>query len=77
VDDIMTITSIADSSGSREDRKEREGVFVPEGGDDPALLARLIEEMEREAAALNFERAASIRDRIEEIQIEREGRKRV
>ncbi len=74
VDDIMTITSIADSAGSREGKKEK--VLVPQAGDDPALLTRLVEEMEREAAALNFERAASIRDRIEEIQMEHEGRKK-
>jgi excinuclease ABC subunit B len=68
-DDIVGATSIADSRA----REEEEEVFLPTGMDDPDLLPRLEEEMKREAEALNFERAASIRDRIEEIRMRKEG----
>jgi excinuclease ABC subunit B len=68
-EDIVGATSIADSGREHEEQK----VFLPEGGDDPHLLQRLEEEMKREADELNFERAASIRDRIEEIRMKQEG----
>ncbi|MFO7915652.1 MAG: excinuclease ABC subunit UvrB [Candidatus Krumholzibacteriales bacterium] len=69
-DDIVGVTAIADS------RKEEapQEPFLPEGAGDPSLLKKLEEEMIREAEALNFERAASIRDRIEEIRMKQEGR---
>jgi len=68
-DDIVGVTAIADS---RKDETPQEP-FLPEGVDDPSLLKKLEEEMMREAEALNFERAASIRDRIEEIRMKQEG----
>ncbi len=69
-DDIVGVTAIADS------RKEEapQEPFLPEGAGDPSLLKKLEEEMIREAEALNFERAASIRDRIEEIRMKQEVR---
>jgi len=73
-EDIVGATSIADSG--REEKKEEE-IFLPEGMDDPELLRKLEEEMKREADALNFERAASIRDRIEEIRMRSEGRRQI
>jgi excinuclease UvrABC nuclease subunit len=50
-------------------RETAEKVIIPESLDDPRLIARLEEEMLREADKLNFEKAASIRDRIEEIRM--------
>jgi len=76
VEEVMLTTSVADA-GRRGDAVPPEGVFIPEGSDDPQLLRRLEEEMWREAEALNFEKAASIRDRIEEIRLNADGRKRV
>lgn len=73
-EDIVGATSIADSG---REEKEEEEIFLPEGIDDPELLRKLEEEMKREADALNFERAASIRDRIEEIRMRSEGRRQI
>jgi excinuclease UvrABC nuclease subunit len=42
-------------------------VVVPDEVDEWEMLRYLEEEMLREAESLNFERAASIRDRIEEM----------
>jgi excinuclease ABC subunit B len=78
VEEVMITTSVADAQRARELEKERhEEVFVPGSLDDPRLIERLEEEMWKEAEALNFEKAASIRDRIEEIKLNPTGRKRV
>jgi excinuclease ABC subunit B len=70
IDEVRLTTSVADAKGKAGMVRETgEEVLVPEGVDDPRLIARLEEEMYREADALNFERAASLRDRIEEIRI--------
>jgi len=76
IEEVMITTSVADAQRSRERARAGE-VFVPGGSDDPELLKRLEEEMLKEAEALNFEKAASIRDRIEEIKLNETGRKRV
>ena len=78
LEDVMVSTSIADSrkreSGDKNAEKE---IYIPDSGSDPVLLAKLEEEMKKEAKALNFERAASIRDKIEEIKMNLEGRKQI
>jgi excinuclease ABC subunit B len=78
VDDVMVSTSIADSrKRESRDKKREKDVYLPCSGNDPVLLGKLEEEMEKEAKALNFERAASIRDRIEEIRMNLEGRRQI
>lgn len=77
IDEILVSTSIADNVDVNGVKEEEDELFLPKSGDDPGLLERLEKEMEKEAAALNFEKAASIRDRIEEIRMEIEGRKRI
>ncbi len=74
IDEVMLSTSVADARRRRDESAE--GVYVPEGGDDPALLERLEIEMKREADAMHFEKAASIRDRIEEIRMNAGERRR-
>jgi excinuclease ABC subunit B len=77
VEEVMLSTSIVDAKRSRE--KERElaaELFVPEGEDDAAILERLEAEMWKEAEAMHFEKAASIRDRVEEIRMNMAGRRR-
>ncbi len=70
LEDVRITTSVADAKRSAEGRGvEGERVLVPERWDDPRVLKTLEEEMWKEAEALNFERAASIRDRIEEIRL--------
>ena len=69
IDEVRLSTSVADARGQAERRAGREDVFVPTDPYDPRLLERLEKEMLAEAEALNFERAASIRDRIEEIRM--------
>ena len=76
VEEIMLSTSVADARGRRRPARAAEEVFVPRDAYDPRLLEQLEEEMLREAEALNFERAASIRDRIEEIRLNMIGRER-
>jgi len=74
-EEVMLSTSVIDAKRSREkEEKLAGGLFVPESGDDPELLKRLEGEMRKEAEAMHFEKAASIRDRIEEIRINLTGR---
>ncbi|HER43833.1 MAG TPA: excinuclease ABC subunit UvrB [Candidatus Eisenbacteria bacterium] len=65
IEEVRLSTSVADTRG-REKRKAVE-VILPDEIDEREMLRLLEEEMLREAKDLNFERAASIRDRIEEI----------
>jgi excinuclease ABC subunit B len=67
VDQVMLATSVADARGVTQRERVDEAVLVPDGGDDPRLLERLEREMLAAADELDFERAASLRDRIEEI----------
>ena len=77
IEDIRLSTSLADAKGKAGLAREAEDEFiVPDSIDDPRLIARLEEEMLREADALNFEKAASIRDRIEEIRLNTSRRRR-
>ena len=67
LEEVKLSTSVADAKGSEDRRTPRGGVVLPDEVDDWEMLRYLEEEMLREAESLNFERAASIRDRIEEI----------
>ena len=69
-------TSVADAKKSAEFKYADQDVFVPDSPDDPSLIRRLEEEMWNEAEALNFEKAASIRDRVEELRLNAARRKR-
>ncbi|MBN1886292.1 MAG: UvrB/UvrC motif-containing protein, partial [Candidatus Krumholzibacteriota bacterium] len=66
IDEVRLSTSVADARRRGVDADEP---VDPDRLDDPALLCRLEEEMWRESEALNFEKAASLRDRIEEIRL--------
>ncbi len=74
IEEVMLSTSVADAR--RGAKEEGEEPFVPAGADDPSLLARLETEMWREAEAMHFEKAASIRDRIEELRLNAIERRR-
>jgi excinuclease ABC subunit B len=70
IEEVRLSTSLADAKGKAGlVRETADEVIIPDGIDDPRLIARLEKEMLREADALNFEKAASIRDRIEEIRM--------
>jgi excinuclease ABC subunit B len=75
VEEVLLSTSVADARRSREkDEKLAADLFIPDGNDDPELLRRLEAEMWKEAEAMHFEKAASIRDRLEEIKLYSIGR---
>ena len=75
VAEVMLATSVVDAKRNREKNEAlAAGLFVPERSDDPELLKRLEAEMWKEAEAMHFEKAASIRDAIEEIKINLTGR---
>ena len=74
-EEVAMTTSVADAKGAEERKRAPGGVLVPEKVDDWEMIEYLEEEMLREAEALNFERAASIRDRIEEIRWNLSGRR--
>jgi excinuclease ABC subunit B len=77
IEEVRLVTSVADSksAGVEEGGIDAE-ILVPDGSDERAVLARLEQEMWKEAEALHFEKAASIRDRIEEIRMNRGRRNR-
>jgi excinuclease ABC subunit B len=65
LDEVVLSTSVADA-------KHRDGsdVILDPGGASEALAAAIEAEMLREAQALNFEKAASLRDRLDEIRMQ-------
>jgi excinuclease ABC subunit B len=67
VEEIMRSTSVADSMRSEEKDQLRGLLAAVESDGADALLARLEGEMLEAARALEFERAASLRDRIDEV----------
>ena len=70
IEEVRLTTSVADAKGiAGMVRESPEEVLIPDSVDDPRLIARLEKEMLKEAEALNFEKAASLRDRIEEIRM--------
>lgn len=76
IEEVRIVTSVADAKKSAESQYADRDVFVPDSPDDPSLIRRLEEEMWNEAEALNFEKAASIRDRVEELRLDAARRKR-
>jgi len=67
VDDVMRSTLVADAMGSERHGEVREFLEAVEHEGSEALIARLEAEMLAAAKQLEFERAASLRDRIEEV----------
>jgi len=65
VDEILRATSVADAIGHGARAREEEVVLL--GDDSERLLAQLEGEMLEAARALEFERAASLRDRIDDV----------
>jgi len=64
LDEVRLSTSVADA-------RQHDGADVIVDGSSPFELAAAIEsEMLREAQALNFERAASLRDRLDEVRLQ-------
>jgi excinuclease ABC subunit B len=64
-DEILQATSVADAIGHGERSRGEEAVLL--GDDSERLLAQLEQEMLDAARALEFERAASLRDRIDDV----------
>jgi excinuclease ABC subunit B len=67
IEEVRLSTSVADAKEPDERKRRGVEVVLPDEVDDWEMLRLLEEEMLREAKELHFERAASIRDRIEEI----------
>ena len=65
IEEIMRSTSVADQIGHGDRREETVASALAEGPE--LLLARLEGEMLAAARALEFEKAASLRDRIDEV----------
>ena len=63
-DEILRATGVADAIGRAE---QKAGAAVLLGDDADRLLAQLEGEMLQAARALEFERAASLRDRIDDV----------
>ncbi len=68
LEDIRLSTSVADAARFSEETGKDE-ILIPQDGDDAELIQKLKAEMYRQAENLNFEKAASLRDRIEELSI--------
>jgi excinuclease ABC subunit B len=73
VDDILLSTAVADTQRKEEDAGSSLARSL-EGMEDEEMIRVLVEEMQTAAAALEFERAASIRDTIEEIRARSAGK---
>ncbi len=67
VEEIMRTTSVADSISTSEREELRELMRAAESEGAEGLIARLEREMLEAAKRLEFERAASLRDRIEDV----------
>ncbi len=65
VEEILQATSVADAIGRGEQSKREDAVLL--GDDSERLLAQLEGDMLDAARALEFERAASLRDRIDDV----------
>jgi excinuclease UvrABC helicase subunit UvrB len=64
-DEILQATRVADAIGRADQARNEEAVLL--GDDADRLLAQLEGEMLEAARALEFERAASLRDRIDDV----------
>ena len=67
VEEIMRATSVADAASAGEREELRELMRAAESEGHEALLGRLEREMLEAAGRLEFERAASLRDRIDDV----------
>jgi excinuclease ABC subunit B len=67
VEDVLKATSVADAIRSDEEQALRTLLEAARGDDPEAVITRLEAEMLEAARALDFERAASLRDRAEEL----------
>ncbi|MEO5618345.1 MAG: helicase-related protein, partial [Candidatus Eisenbacteria bacterium] len=67
-DEVMRATSIADNIGAGEEEEARRLMSALDGQDPRELIQQLETEMMAAARQLEFERAGSLRDRIEEIE---------
>ena len=67
IEDVMRTTSVADAIGTAAEDDLRRLVSSAEAGSPAELIARLEAEMLEAARQLEFERAASLRDRIDDI----------
>ncbi len=65
LDEVALSTSIADAR-----RRDGADVILEPGAPSEALAAAIEAEMLREAQALNFEKAASLRDRLDEVRLQ-------
>ena len=68
VEEVMRATSIADNIGASEEEGARRLISTLSGKDPRELIVELELEMLAAARHLEFERAASLRDRIDEIE---------
>jgi len=76
IDEVKIATSVADAKRRGRKKVVFDELDVVKGHyDEKSLLRALEEEMWKEAKAMNFEKAASIRDRIEEIKLSLELRR--
>jgi len=76
IDEVKIATSVADAKRGGRKKVVFDELEVVKGHyDEKSLLRALEEEMWKEAKAMNFEKAASIRDRIEEIKLSLELRR--
>jgi excinuclease ABC subunit B len=67
VEEVLRTTSVADAIGREREEGVRELLAALDQESPEALIARLEAEMLEAAGALEFERAASLRDRIDEV----------
>ena len=65
LNEVALATSIADARV-----RESGDILVDPGAASDALAAAIEAEMLREAQALNFEKAASLRDRLDEVRLQ-------
>ncbi len=73
VDQVRFATRVADAKAPRPEPVRRRPA---EGADPEALIQELEREMQAAAEALDFERAALVRDEILELRVEQEGERR-
>jgi excinuclease ABC subunit B len=67
VDEVLRATSVADAIGEAAENDLRRLMTAVDAGSPEELLARLEAEMLQAARELEFERAASLRDRIDDV----------
>jgi len=78
IEEVRISTSVADArrQTGKEGGVDREREILRGHFDENMIIKKLEEEMWKEAEAMNFEKAASIRDRIEEIKLSLGSRRR-